>query len=134
MYKPIIPSIIFGESVSIGFAFDVASFEDLVNSNVKAVNRSIEAFKRGSKGMRKDDLMIEIGIYMEILEKGIFLSLQEKNIVFKDETKKAVKQLFTRVSSFIRTLGDLDSDFCSLSITERATPSREVLMFLQEKW
>ena len=144
MNTPIFASIIFGDRVYVGFQFDVQSLEDLVISSINSVNRSLIYFAR-SKDKKKDgkhikskmskrELTLEIGINMEILEKAVFLSIQDKDIKFSEEIRQSIKELFTKVSNLLYTLGQSDSDFCTDDATQRATPSKEMLEFIAKKW
>ncbi|MCX6823618.1 MAG: hypothetical protein NT085_00620 [candidate division SR1 bacterium] len=135
MYTEIIPSIIFAsEKLNVGLTFEARCFEDLVQSNVAAITRSINSFQH-SKGKISDcDMTIDIGIYVEIIEKGIFLSLQDKKLKFDEETKKSIKKIFIRLVKLIDKLGKHDSDFFSMSTTMRARPSNEVMDFIKKNW
>jgi|GEM_PF-2701427 len=145
MYTPSIASVSYGEKVGIGLQFDVQSFIDLVALNVVAVNRTLIHFCRSKQrsdktgrviGMKmsKDEFVQKIGVHVEIIQHAIFLSTQKEEVKLNNELKKAIKKLFIKLSTLIFKLGEHDSDFCTMSMTERATPSSEVIEFLKKKW
>lgn len=144
MNTPIVPSISYGGKVFIGLQFDVDSFTDLVKLSILSVNRSLVHFSRsktkmnGDKCIRlkmsKDALMSEIGIYVEIIETGVFCTLQERDVRFDADTRKDIKKLFAKLEKLIWKLGDFDSDFVTMSSTQRARPKTELMEFIQKKW
>jgi hypothetical protein len=134
MYTPIIPGIAYGSELNVILTFDVSTLMDLVSSNIIAVNRSISYYTRSKGKMYKDGLMNEIGVHMEMIQNAVFFSIQEKEIKLDAEMKAAIKKLFTKVEKLIRKLGACDSDFITMSTTQRARPSKEVMEFIQKKW
>ena len=134
MYTPIIPGITYGAKVNFSFTFDVATLNDLAASTVIAVNRSISYYTHCKGRMYKDGLMTEISVHMEMLQHAVLFTTMGKEIKLEEEVKAAIKKLFLKVEKLIRKLGACDSDFITMSMTQRSRPSKELMEFIQKKW
>ncbi|MEI7558555.1 MAG: hypothetical protein WCJ45_07320 [bacterium] len=144
MYTPVSVSVAYGRKTAIAIEFEHDAFKELIKKSIVATNLSIQRFESDKAKLKNgesiehpmslEDLMGEIGIFVEIIKNAVFLSFKFRTIQFDDVTEEKIKEIIIKLHTWILAVGISDNDFFSRPSTQRANPTQEMADYVKNNW